>query len=113
MYCKNCGQEIDDNADICIHCGVKTGKTTPQNSSSNTIAIVGFVLSFFISIAGLVCSIIGLVKSKDCGGKGKGFAIAGIVIAAASMIFSIFIYDAMLEMLKELAQEQSKLLSLL
>lgn len=25
MFCKNCGQEINDNADICIHCGVATG----------------------------------------------------------------------------------------
>lgn len=22
MYCKNCGQEIADNAAVCIHCGV-------------------------------------------------------------------------------------------
>ena len=25
MFCKNCGQEIDNNADVCIHCGVATG----------------------------------------------------------------------------------------
>ncbi|MCB5287840.1 MAG: zinc ribbon domain-containing protein, partial [Candidatus Cloacimonetes bacterium] len=24
MFCKNCGKEIDDNAIICIHCGVST-----------------------------------------------------------------------------------------
>lgn len=24
MYCKNCGQQIDDNAYVCIHCGVRT-----------------------------------------------------------------------------------------
>ena len=22
MYCKNCGKQIDDNAAVCIHCGV-------------------------------------------------------------------------------------------
>ncbi len=31
MFCKNCGKQIDDNAEICIHCGVKVdaclGKT--------------------------------------------------------------------------------------
>ena len=26
MFCKNCGQEIDDNADVCVHCGVATIK---------------------------------------------------------------------------------------
>lgn len=34
MFCKNCGQEIDDNADVCIHCGVATGK---KGSSVNTL----------------------------------------------------------------------------
>lgn len=24
MYCKNCGQQIDDKAAVCIHCGVAT-----------------------------------------------------------------------------------------
>lgn len=26
MYCKNCGQEMNDNQAICIKCGVKTGE---------------------------------------------------------------------------------------
>lgn len=26
MFCTNCGKEIDSNADVCIHCGVKQGK---------------------------------------------------------------------------------------
>ena len=25
MYCKNCGQQIDDLAAVCIHCGVAVG----------------------------------------------------------------------------------------
>lgn len=25
MYCKNCGQEMNDNQAICLSCGVKTG----------------------------------------------------------------------------------------
>ena len=25
MFCKNCGQEIDDLAAVCIHCGVAVG----------------------------------------------------------------------------------------
>lgn len=51
-------------------------------SKTNIMSIIGFVLSFFIPIAGLVCSIIGL---KQCGSEdedGRGFAIAGIVISA-------------------------------
>ncbi len=29
MYCKNCGQQIADQAVICVHCGVATGVPTP------------------------------------------------------------------------------------
>ena len=26
MYCKNCGEQMNDNQDICLKCGVKTGQ---------------------------------------------------------------------------------------
>ena len=26
MFCKNCGQPMNDNQAICLHCGVKTGE---------------------------------------------------------------------------------------
>lgn len=98
MYCKNCGQEIDDNADYCIHCGSAVRKDTVSSGSgsgSNSIAIVGFVFAFIIPLVGLICSILGLKKSHECGGKGKGLAIAGIVISAVTMVFN-FIISSML-----------------
>ncbi len=52
---------------------------------SNTIAVVGFVLSFFFAIAGLVCSIIGYNKAKKEGLDNKELAIAGIVISAVEI----------------------------
>lgn len=30
MYCKNCGQQIDDKAVVCIHCGVATQNLESQ-----------------------------------------------------------------------------------
>ena len=53
-----------------------------------TLGIVGFVLSFigFIDIAGLVISIIAMVKSKRAGQK-NGFALAGIIISIAGILF--------------------------
>lgn len=59
-------------------------------NQTNTLAIVGFILSFFVAIAGLIVSIIGLKKSKEIN-SGKGLSIAGIVISSISMLFSIFI----------------------
>jgi len=55
MFCKNCGKEIDDKADICIHCGVKVSKLstetkdTPSNLAgvaSCCFPVVGLILYF-------------------------------------------------------------------
>lgn len=40
MYCKNCGHQIDDNAYLCIHCGVRvqdkpSGKDEPARFCSH------------------------------------------------------------------------------
>ncbi len=98
MYCKNCGNQIDDNAAVCIHCGCATeNQQTLQpvqqttGNESNTIAIVGFVFAFLFPLVGLICSIIGLKKSKELGGAQKGLAVAGIVISAIVMIIEIIV----------------------
>jgi len=51
-----------------------------------TLGIIGFVLAFFISILGLILSIVGLVKSRKAGFKNP-LAIAGIVIGALGTVF--------------------------
>ncbi len=98
MFCKNCGSQIDDNAAVCPHCGVATDnyKTAPTVNETNTIAIVGFILSFFIAIAGLICSIIGYKKAKEMNGTGKGFALAGIIISAIEIVLTVIIYIAVI-----------------
>ena len=58
--------------------------------NSNVVAIVGFILSFFIGTAGLICSIVGLVKSKELK-DGKGFSIAGIIISSIRILFTLFV----------------------
>ena len=91
MFCKNCGREIDDKAIICPHCGVEArgGSCVTQG---NIIAIVGFILSFFIALAGLICSIIGYKKSKNEGAPYGGLALAGIIISAISIGLVILVY---------------------
>ena len=93
MFCKNCGREIDDKAIVCPHCGVAVSREAMTLSSpkTNTLAIVGFVLSFFVAIAGLVCSIIARKQCKERGEGGAGLALAGIIISAVSMAIA-FIY---------------------
>ena len=89
MYCKNCGHEVNDNAVICPNCGVATDNYTKTNApeQKNTMALVGFILSFFVSIAGLIISIIAYKNAKkpEYNGDGKNFALAGIIISAVSL----------------------------
>ena len=64
-----------------------------EKKRTNSICIVGFVLSFVSSTAGLVLSIIGLIQAKRVEEGGSALAIAGIVISTLKMIFLvIFIF---------------------
>ncbi len=90
MFCKNCGKEIDDNAVICPNCGVQIAKFNQDEPKQTcTMAIVGFVLSFLVSIAGLICSIIARKKCREENLGGDGLALAGIIISSVSLAFSV------------------------
>ena len=96
MFCSNCGKEIHDEAIICPHCGVATGKAIPVEQSEekkkgNGMAVAGFVCSFFVPILGWVFGGIGLARSCKRNGKGKGLSIAGIAIATVMF----FVYAGM------------------
>lgn len=104
MFCSKCGASIPDDATVCPQCGAPVNKTTPRQTytppqpqvrESNTIAVVGLVLAFFMPLIGFICSIIGLNKSKQIGGEGRGVAIAGIVVSCLEMgaaILAIVVY---------------------
>ena len=63
------------------------GSVPPEaNQKYNGLAIAGFICSFLVSLLGLILSIVGLDRIKKQGGKGKGLAIAGIIISAAGMV---------------------------
>lgn len=113
MFCNHCGKQVDNDTVFCPHCGGRVGEGAPQQPQAqqqsqysapqqtaapqeNTIAIVGFIASFFIAIVGLICSIMGLNNAKK-GAPHKGLAIAGIVISALEIfgsIIGIIIYVA-------------------
>ena len=99
MYCKNCGHEVNENAVICPHCGCQIQSFGPTNNQannnanqtqqkSNPLAIVGFVLSFFVALAGLICSILGYNKAKNEGLEHKNLALAGIIISIVNMVLT-------------------------
>lgn len=86
MYCRNCGAEINDEASICIHCGVATHNYRTEKRESNPLALIGFILAFFSRIAGLICSIIAYRRCKENPElEGKNMALAGIIISAVAL----------------------------
>ncbi len=67
MYCKNCGNNINDNAVVCPNCGVQVGEfksTDTQKPSAdlpqkgNAVGIVGFVTSLVGALFGLISLIV-------------------------------------------------------
>ena len=93
MYCKNCGKEIDDKATACAYCGVSTKQEQKiyyvSTEKTNAIAIVGFVLSFFVAIAGLICCILAYKRAPEYGDKGLELSIAGITVSSAFMVIGL------------------------
>lgn len=109
MYCKKCGKQITDDAKFCPYCGANisegapctyapppqynqypvqngAGNGTENKQTTNVCALVGFILSFFVPLAGLILCIIGIRKPGY-----RGLAIAGIVISAVFMVVSIVV----------------------
>ena len=89
MFCKNCGKEIDDKAVVCPYCGVQVGEVRQQRSSTNVVAIVGFIFAFLMPLVGLICSIIGKNNVEECGGNGKALATAGIAISIVEIAIAL------------------------
>ena len=100
MYCTNCGAKNDDKSNFCYKCGKKLIESNNEDIKENieknnfsAFAVTGFVSSLigivffdivFItvsSITGLCFSFFALDEIKKKGKKGKGLAIAGLVIS--------------------------------
>ena len=94
MYCSKCGNEINDQAVVCPHCGVATSNfnqsvTPATNKDKNAMAIAGFVCSFFAPILGWIFGGIGLARANKRNGKHKGFAIAALAIASVMFVYNL------------------------
>ena len=117
MYCKKCGEQLEENAQICPVCKTPVTKESPTeeateqnaaftapeapapapaNKKYSGKAIAGFVLSLVgLLIAAIPCGILGLVfssisfKETESEKKGKGLAIAGFVISIVNIVVGI------------------------
>lgn len=68
-----------------------TEYAAPVRNPGKGLGIAGFVLCFVsLGLVGLILSIIGLAKSRKAGQK-NGFAVAGIVLGALSVVGGIVV----------------------
>lgn len=99
-YCKYCGYELKDDARNCPNCGRDVFNNSINTTTVyyvnkiNGYAIAGFIFSFFIPLLGLIFGVIGLSKSKELNGEGRGFSIGALIISLlyflACLIMLIF-----------------------
>ena len=67
------------------------GYAQPPSDRYNVLAIVSLVSAFFVSLAAVITGHIALGQIKRTGEKGRGLAIAGLVLGYAGMILGLII----------------------
>ena len=55
----------------------------------NIMCLIGFIASLFFSLAGFIISVIGLKQLEIYDERGKGLAIAGLIISSIKMVIVI------------------------
>lgn len=101
-FCSNCGKELDANSNFCPECGNQVnGIVTPITTVSdktNSLAIAGFVtalISLFLNfwgIVGIVATVLSAVAIPQTGErkeKGRGIAVAGLIVGIFSIIYGL------------------------
>ena len=118
MYCSKCGAKVNEGESFCSQCGeslnkneennvevvnetivVSTNSEVKSNNTSNTsavpmdsFAIAGFALSLCgLSILGLIFSAVSYSRISKGQTRGRGFALAGLIISVVSMV-AVFLY---------------------
>lgn len=106
MFCRYCGKRIDENLKYCPFCGAAqasepaaaadpfdtpppTKPAANKTEDGNTLAIAGFILAFFVPIAGIICSWMGYKRSRDEGLPYGGLAKAGLIVSIVSVALSV------------------------
>ena len=68
------------------------GAYQPVQPGYNTLAIVGFILAFFVSVVGIILGFIALSQIKRTGEQGRGLALAAIIIGFVEIAIGIVVF---------------------
>lgn len=88
MFCSNCGKKINENADICLHCGVLIKQNNNVDDTPNTALNI---ISLLWPVAGLILYLSmknnSPIKAKSCG----KYALIGVAITIGIFIISMIL----------------------
>ena len=97
MYCSNCGTKVDENAYVCVHCGVVLKKRSNNIKYNNNV--VFNIFSLIISIIAMISSLsLFFIDISDVGMYTKiserifygiGFTSISISLTVLSLIFAL------------------------
>ena len=98
MYCANCGNEVQNGADVCTNCGkalpvqdaVQQSSYDPTRSVMSVGSYIGVFLLSAIPIVNIVCWIVWLVSPNTNRNK-KNYIIANIVLFVVGFLLSILV----------------------
>ena len=97
MYCSNCGNKVDENAYVCVHCGIVLKKRSNNIKYNNNV--VFNIFSLIISIIAMISSLsLFFIDISDVGMYTKiserifygiGFTSISISLTVLSLIFAL------------------------
>ena len=103
MNCPKCNRKNSDDSIYCMYCGkelkveekITTEAAKTNQSRLNPLALAGFIVSMasasigllgIVGIVGIVLSAIGLSQINKNNDRGRGFALAGLIVGIISLI---------------------------
>jgi len=90
--CSNCGQIVPDGAVVCPFCQTSPGPVGPAQTSGKAIGSLVSGMLFFILPAAIVAVVLGHISLSEINHsfgrrRGKGMAIAGLVLGYVGIAF--------------------------
>ncbi|MBD5391055.1 zinc-ribbon domain-containing protein [bacterium] len=99
-YCSHCGEELEDEAVVCVKCGCSAGpaKNRVLEDPNESTLLYG-VLGFFVPLAGLILFLLwNDTYPRRAKSAGKG-ALISVIIGVVTSIIGSIVYFAFLSAL--------------